>query len=232
MRGQQRQESMMKSVMFSLIVGLAGLGVVAPPASAGLAASQAAGVKAAEHSLSEQIEDRLEQDSLLKKHDIKVSVDRDVATLTGTVASDSERTRAGKLAKIKGIGKVDNQIVVERANARADDGSVVDKAKRGVATAGEKTKEGLEKAGEKTKEGVEKAGDETTDAWILGAVKTRFAAEDLLKGSDINVDSDNQVVTLKGTVPSEAARAKAMTIAKNTKGVHRVVDRLLIVPKQ
>ena len=38
------------------------------------------------------------------------------------------------------------------------------------------------------------------DAWITTKVKTNFVNEDLLKGSDINVDSNNHVVTLKGTV--------------------------------
>ena len=44
------------------------------------------------------------------------------------------------------------------------------------------------------------------DAWITTKVKTNFVNEDLLKGSDINVDSNNHVVTLKGTVTSAAGR--------------------------
>jgi osmotically-inducible protein OsmY len=62
-------------------------------------------------------------------------------------------------------------------------------------------------------------------------VHSRFVGEDLLKDSDINVDTDNHVVTLKGRVMSAAGRAKAVEIAKNTEGVHRVVDRLTIGPK-
>jgi osmotically-inducible protein OsmY len=68
------------------------------------------------------------------------------------------------------------------------------------------------------------------DAWITTKVKTNFVNEDLLKGSDINVDSEKHVVTLKGTVPSAAARARAVELAKSTKGVTRVVDTLKIAP--
>ena len=67
-----------------------------------------------------------------------------------------------------------------------------------------------------------------TDGWITTRVNSRFVNEDLLKGSNINVDCDNRVVTLKGTVPSEAARARALDIAKHTEGVHEVVDRLTV----
>ncbi len=68
------------------------------------------------------------------------------------------------------------------------------------------------------------------DAWITTKVKTNFVNEDLLKGSDINVDSNNHVVTLKGTVTSAAGRARAVALAKSTKGVTRVVDALTIAP--
>jgi len=45
------------------------------------------------------------------------------------------------------------------------------------------------------------------------------------------VDTNDHVVTLKGTVASEAGRARAKEIAKTTKGVDRVVDQLVISAK-
>ena len=56
--------------------------------------------------------------------------------------------------------------------------------------------------------------------------------EDTLKGSNINVDTDNHVVTLKGTVTTAAGRDRAVQIAKTTKGVNRVIDQLVITPKK
>jgi hyperosmotically inducible protein len=52
-----------------------------------------------------------------------------------------------------------------------------------------------------------------------------------LKGSDIKVETNNHIVTLSGTVPTEAARARAIEQAKEVEGVHQVVDRLTVGPR-
>jgi len=88
------------------------------------------------------------------------------------------------------------------------------------------------KAVDKTKSGAAEVGEAITDAWITTALNAKFVDEDTLKGSDINVDTNNHVVTLKGTVTSAAGRARAVAIAKTTKGVSRVVDELTISPKK
>jgi osmotically-inducible protein OsmY len=85
---------------------------------------------------------------------------------------------------------------------------------------------------EKTKEGLSKSGEVMTNEWITTRVHARFVDEDLLKGSDISVDTDDHVVTLKGTVVSRAGRNRAARAALNTEGVHRVVNRLTIGPKR
>ena len=59
----------------------------------------------------------------------------------------------------------------------------------------------------------------------------KFIGEDALKDSDIHVTTDNHVVTLTGTVVSEAGRARAVALAKDVEGVNRVVDQLKVGPK-
>ena len=54
--------------------------------------------------------------------------------------------------------------------------------------------------------------------------------EDLLEDSDVEVHTNNHIVTLSGTVLTPAARAVA--IAKGTDGVKRVIDRITIGPKK
>jgi osmotically-inducible protein OsmY len=98
--------------------------------------------------------------------------------------------------------------------------------------AGEKTKDAAAKAGEKTKDAASSAGEAITDAWITTKIKADFVNEDDLKGSDINVDTNNHVVTLKGTVASLAGKTRAEQIAKTTKGVTRVIDQLTVGPKK
>jgi osmotically-inducible protein OsmY len=53
----------------------------------------------------------------------------------------------------------------------------------------------------------------------------------VLRASSINVDTNNHVVTLKGAVPTEAARDKALAIAKEVEGVNKVVDSLTVTDK-
>jgi hyperosmotically inducible protein len=104
---------------------------------------------------------------------------------------------------------------------------------RGTAAAQvvEKTREGATIATDKTKKGLSKSGEVMTNEWITARVHARFVGEDLLKGSDISVDADDHVVTLKGTVVGRAGRNRAARVALNTEGVHRVVNLLMIRPK-
>ena len=69
-----------------------------------------------------------------------------------------------------------------------------------------------------------------TDAGITTAVKTKMASDDTVKASEINVDTHNHVVTLNGTVGSQAQKERAVMIARNTKGVSNVVDDLTVGP--
>jgi len=70
-------------------------------------------------------------------------------------------------------------------------------------------------------------GDEVSDTWITTKVKTTFAGDKKLKGSEIHVDTDhNGVVVLSGYVKNDLARAHAIAVARETKGVHEVKDEL------
>lgn len=215
-----------KGILKTLIAGaICASTVAAMPRSM---AAQTAAVKAAADDLENRIQTLIRDDSTLKPHDISVKVDGAVATLTGTVATKGQREHAAQLAHVSGITRVDNKIMVDTKTASQS--GTVDKTKSAVDKAADKTGSAVATAGEKTKEGVQKATSETTDAYILTRVKSKFVGEDLLKGSDINVDADNQVVTLKGTVTSEAGRARAVALAKEAEGVKHVVDRLTIAP--
>jgi hyperosmotically inducible protein len=74
-----------------------------------------------------------------------------------------------------------------------------------------------------------KTGNAITDSWITMKVHAQFIPEDALEGSDIDVDTSAGVVALKGTVPTEAAKTRAVAIAKATDGVKSVTDQLRIV---
>ena len=67
-----------------------------------------------------------------------------------------------------------------------------------------------------------------SDAGITTAVKSKLAADDSVKAYKVDVDTKNKVVTLSGEVGTPAQREHAVTIARNTKGVVDVIDRLEI----
>ena len=67
-----------------------------------------------------------------------------------------------------------------------------------------------------------------TDAGITTSVQARYYADETVRGRQIDVSTQDGVVTLRGTVDSEAARQQAVTIARSVEGVSRVEDQLQV----
>ena len=67
---------------------------------------------------------------------------------------------------------------------------------------------------------------EFVDTKIVTVLTSKLLFDSEVSGTDIDVDVDNQVVTLNGTVGSKTEKALALTIAENTNDVKRVVDNL------
>ena len=85
-----------------------------------------------------------------------------------------------------------------------------------------------ERYNREAKESGRKVGTGANDTWLW--IKTRFdlAAADDLRDSTINVDVDNDVVTLSGTVASAAQKTKAEAVAKSVEGVKSVRNQLKV----
>ena len=85
-----------------------------------------------------------------------------------------------------------------------------------------------ERYNREAKESGRKVGTGANDTWLW--IKTRFdlAAADDLRDSTINVDVDNDIVTLSGTVASAAQKTKAETVAKAVEGVKGVRNQLKV----
>ena len=78
-------------------------------------------------------------------------------------------------------------------------------------------------------EGYEQGASELTDAKIATVVKTRLLMDTDISGFDIDVDVENGVVTLTGTVDSDAEEDLAIEIAKNASDVKDVENNLTVV---
>lgn len=99
-------------------------------------------------------------------------------------------------------------------------GNALDRVEQGAATAEAAVQQGFATARAK----VDELGTE-------GRVYGRLRWDKALAGATLNVQASGQVVTLSGTVPDQAARTKAITLAQDTIGVSQVVDQLTLASK-
>ena len=71
-------------------------------------------------------------------------------------------------------------------------------------------------------------GSGIEDAWIHSKVKGALALENDLRDSTVNVDVDNNVVTLRGTVANANQKARAASVANSIDGVKSVKNNLTV----
>ena len=92
----------------------------------------------------------------------------------------------------------------------------------------EKAKEVGAQVGAKTAEAANRAGAVLNEGALTAKIKSKMALDDLVRARSIDVTTTGQVVTLTGTVGSEAERNRALQLARETAGVAQVVDRLTV----
>lgn len=164
-----------------------------------------------------KIHSEMVDEDVLSGSDIDVDVDKGVVTLQGTVRSDAGRNRAIAVARSSdGVKNVIDQLRVVPGQAKPSTADRVEHAG--------------ETAADKTTNAAKKSGRAIDDGWIKSKIYAQYLADynTVLDDSDIDVDVDDNVVTLKGTVKSAAAKAKAVSIAKATDGVKAVHDNLRV----
>ncbi len=74
------------------------------------------------------------------------------------------------------------------------------------------------------------AGEATDDRAIHTAVKAKLFSAEETRGWKINVDVFRSTVILRGYVKNEEERLAALEIARNTRGVKQVDDKLVLLP--
>jgi BON domain len=140
------------------------------------------------------------------------------------------------LVLIAGCDNAANDNRTANANANANLNANVSPTSTPVTTANDNrrapTREDYERDRERysreARESGRTIGAGVNDGWLW--VKTRFdlAAADDLRDSTINVDVDNAVVTLSGTVASAAQKTRAETVVKGVEGVTSVKNTLKV----
>jgi osmotically-inducible protein OsmY len=163
--------------------------------------------------LENTIKTKLNSDQQIRAANLGVSadVDRNEATLSGTVNSQALRTRAVELTKSAhpGISVIDKIDVEPQEISRAEYTDADARTER-----------------EKARGSGESIGDSLDDAWIHMKIVAKLIGDADTPERKINVDVVNNVVTLRGTVDTQAQKADAERIASETDGVQRVNNRL------
>ena len=171
-----------------------------------------------------KVHSEMVDEDVLNGSNIDVDVKNGVVTLQGTVPSEAARSRALAVAKANdGVKSVVDQLRI--APAVKHEGA--------ASRAGEKTEHAAEKAADKTGSAANKTGRAIDDGWIKSKIYAQYLTDwnTVLDDSDIDVDVQDNVVTLNGTVKSAEARTKAVATAKSTDGVKSVRDNLRVAAK-
>lgn len=147
-----------------------------------------------------KIETAFMLNSELNNFEINTDVENGVAVLSGTVKTEIEKDLAEEITNnIEGVTDVNNNIEVKEDYTSK----------------------------------IEKTGDNFARTWsdltITAGLNMKFAANDDIAATEIDVDTLNGNVTLTGTVKSKAAHDLAIEIAKGFDNVVDVDDQLTIV---
>lgn len=164
----------------------------------------------------------------LSGSNIDVDVKAGMVTLQGTVPNETARARA--IAIVKGADGVKG--VTDQLRIAPGRPGMENKAMAAGERAADKAASAADKAADKTVAAGKKAGRAIDDGWIKSKIYAQYMADwnDILDDSNIDVDVDNNMVFLAGTVKSAAAKARAVSIAKGTEGVKDVRDLLTVRP--
>jgi hyperosmotically inducible protein len=173
-----------------------------------------------------KVHSEMVDEDVLDGSNIDVDVKNGVVTLQGTVPSEAARSRAVAVAKANdGVKNVVDQLKIGPSPA-----SAASKAERAADRTEDKAQRAGEKAADRTASATRSAGRAIDDGWIKSKIYAQYLADwnTVLNDSDIDVDVNNNMVVLNGTVKSAEAKAKAVSIAKGTDGVKGVKDNLRV----
>ena len=128
-------------------------------------------------------------------------------------------------AALVGCNRRDEQVSSEKTPGQKLDQAIADSRE-----AGRDASARMEARTEDAKAAIERGADKTAQAFddtkLTAEVKAALIKDEVVQASAINVDTKNGTVTLTGTVPSQTAKERALTLARNVQGVGSVQNNL------
>jgi len=168
-----------------------------------------------------QVYSKFFMDPDIKGRNIRVDTMSGVVTLTGTVQSGAERNQAVAKAKTTdGVKQVVDKLSLTQAEKPLPS-PPHEKNSKSAADNAEQVKA-------HAKSVADRVGKEVSDTWITTKVQAMYFLDRDVKGMNIDVTTKDGIVTLTGTVASEATRQKAVADARSIEGVGQVIDKLTV----
>lgn len=96
-------------------------------------------------------------------------------------------------------------------------------------SAGDRAGQKADRAWQKTKDLTRDAKSEVSDSWLTAKTKIALFADERVKGRQVGVETAGGVVTLRGKVDSNEAKAAAASLAEGIEGVQSVRNDLQVV---
>ena len=159
------------------------------------------------------VKTKMAADDTVKAYEIDVATANGVVTLTGVVDNPAAKEQAVMIVRgTDGVRDVIDRIEVNQA----------------AATTGRDLRDQAGQAGREIREESAEAGRAVADAAVTAAVKSKFLADTAVKCLEIDVDTNDGIVTLNGTVATRTEADRAMMLARNTDGVNSVVNNLKV----
>ena len=174
--------------------------------------------------ITSEVKTRLMKDKVARATSIDVDTKDGVVTLDGAVPTAADKARIGRLAEhTKGVRSVENKLTVAGSAAatsgHSDDTKIVVK---------DDTTPAVKKGANAAKSGAEKTAEVVSDGSITTAVKTRLMTDSVARGTHIDVKTEDGIVTIGGTVPTEADKVRIGQLVEHTTGVKSVVNDLTV----
>jgi osmotically-inducible protein OsmY len=178
----------------------------------GCATQRTAGEEFDDAAVANRVSAKLGIDPDLRKYDIFVNAEENIVTLRGVVSNPQERQEAERIARdSRGVRGVNNMLEVGEGAGGGGGGEAGGGAGNGGGG-------GDEVEGERDR----------PDAWLTTKVTSKLATELDVRARDVDVDTEDAIVTLSGTVRSRQEAQEAERLARETEGVREVRNELRI----
>jgi hyperosmotically inducible periplasmic protein len=169
--------------------------------TSGCATQRTGGEELDDTAVANRVSAKLGIDPELRRYDIHVDARENIVTLRGLVATPQERQQAERIARdSRGVRGVNNMLEVG------------------------------EDAGGVGGGGADEMSDERDrpDAWLTTKVKSKLATDMDVRARDVDVDTEDAVVTLSGVVRTRQEAEEAERLARGTEGVREVRNELRV----